>query len=112
MPMNKRITRERETVQKMITLYCHAHHQTLGEQLCDDCQSLSDYAIRRIKSCPFGIRKPTCAQCTIHCYRPDMREKIRQIMRYAGPRMLWNHPRLTFLHMVDRLLHVNKKKRE
>lgn len=111
MSMKKRITRERETVQKMIALYCHAHHQTLGGQLCDDCRALSDYAIKRIKSCPFGIRKPTCAQCPIHCYHPDMREKIRKIMRYAGPRMLWNHPRLTFFHMLDRLVHVRKKKR-
>lgn len=100
--MYKRLTRERETVQKMIALYCRAHHKTADSSLCDDCQVLSAYAFERINGCPFGAEKPTCAQCPIHCYRPEMREKIRQVMRYAGPRMLWHHPYLAFLHIIDR----------
>jgi len=103
-PLNKRLNRERETVQKMVALYCHAQHKTSAEPLCGDCQVLSAYAIERINGCPFGASKPTCDQCPIHCYRPEMREKIRQVMRYAGPRMVWHHPRLALLHVFDRLL--------
>ncbi len=32
-----------------------------------------------------------------------MREKIRRVMRYAGPRMLLRHPVMALLHMVDGL---------
>ena len=30
-----------------------------------------------------------------------MREKIRVVMRYSGPRMLFHHPILTIKHMVE-----------
>jgi len=32
-----------------------------------------------------------------------MRERIRAVMRYAGPRMLWRHPLLALLHLADGL---------
>ena len=40
----------------------------------------------------FGDDKPTCANCKVHCYSEAMRERVRDVMRYAGPRMLWRHP--------------------
>ena len=101
--MDKRLIRERSTVAKMITLYCRAHHTAESGQLCSDCQALLDYAAQRIERCPFGAQKPTCAKCTLHCYRPEKREEIRQVMRYAGPRMLFRHPLLSILHLVDGL---------
>ena len=60
-----------------------------------------DYALCRVDRCPFGAEKPTCANCPIHCYRPERREKIQQIMRYAGPRMLLRHPILAIRHLLD-----------
>jgi len=42
--------------------------------------------------CPFGPDKPTCAKCPIHCYKPQVRERVREVMRFAGPRMLLRHP--------------------
>jgi hypothetical protein len=45
----------------------------------------------------------TCAKCPVHCYRPELRERIRAVMRYAGPRMLFRHPRLAILHLWDRV---------
>jgi hypothetical protein len=71
----------------MIELYCRRHHQAKGS-LCDECRELLAYAMQRIEKCPFQADKPTCAKCPIHCYRPAMREKVRQVMRYAGPRMM------------------------
>ena len=82
-------------------MYCKAHHHE-KENLCDDCQELLDYALLRVDGCPFSEKKPTCANCKIHCYKPDKREKIREVMRYAGPRMLKNHPILAILHLFDR----------
>lgn len=84
----------------MIRIYCRAHH-TVKDSLCPDCQSLCDYALARLDRCPFGAEKTTCANCSIHCYKPAMREQIKVVMRYAGPRMLVHHPILALLHMLD-----------
>ena len=85
----------------MIALYCRGHHQHPESQLCQNCQSLAAYAHQRIDHCPFGKGKPTCAKCPVHCYKPDRRDEIRQVMRYAGPRMLLQHPWLAVLHLLD-----------
>ena len=37
---------------------------------------------------------------SVHCYQPQMREQIRQVMRYSGPRMLLYHPVLAIWHLV------------
>ncbi|WP_420213628.1 nitrous oxide-stimulated promoter family protein, partial [Klebsiella pneumoniae] len=42
-----------------------------------------------------------CKQCPVHCYQPAKREEMKQIMRWAGPRMLWRHPILTIRHLLD-----------
>ena len=60
------------------------------------------YALHRVDCCPFGAEKPTCIDCSIHCYRPAMQERIRQIMQYAGPRMVVRHPILTLRHLLDK----------
>lgn len=84
----------------MISLYCR-HHHTPSENLCPECKNLLEYAICRLDSCPFGEGKTTCANCRIHCYKPEMREKIREVMRYSGPRMLRRHPVLALFHVID-----------
>ena len=103
MKTEKRLNREKETVQKMIALYCYKNNHAAKDALCDDCQELLDYAIHRIDHCPYGVEKPTYAKCPIHCYRPEMRDRIRQVMRFSGPRMLIYHPRLAMYHLVDEL---------
>ncbi len=95
-----RIERESKTVKAMITIYCHGHHET-NRELCSDCSELLKYAQARLDKCPFQEGKTTCANCPVHCYRPKMREKIRQVMRYAGPRMPYQHPILTIYHYFD-----------
>ena len=98
-----RLSREKETISKMIALYCRRHHHPEPATLCDECRELETYAHQRIQRCPFGTTKPTCAQCTVHCYHSEKREAIRQVMRFAGPRMLLHHPILTLQHMIDTL---------
>ena len=95
-----RLEREAKTIYAMIQLTCQAQHHPSGE-LCDDCQELADYAMARLAKCPFQEEKPTCAMCPVHCYKPDMRERIRGVMRFAGPRMLTRHPILAIRHLMD-----------
>lgn len=95
-----RIDRERRTVKAMIRMFCRAHHEG-HEDVCPDCSSLLEYAMRRLDRCPFAFEKPTCVKCKVHCYEPSKREAIRSVMRYSGPRMLLRHPYLAIMHSVD-----------
>ena len=98
----KRIEREKRTVSAMIALYCRAHHSA-AEAPCADCSELSNYALARLDRCPFEDKKPTCAKCPIHCYNADMKARIKEVMRYSGPRMLQRHPLLAIMHQLDSL---------
>lgn len=89
---------ERKTLQAMIRIYCRGHHQT--DQLCADCSQLMEYAEERLAKCPFGNEKPACQNCPVHCYKPEMRQRIREVMRYAGPRMIWRHPLMAIQHVI------------
>jgi len=96
-----RLRREKQTILFMIEIYCRKNHPADKEGLCTSCQQLADYALQRIERCPFKADKPTCAKCTVHCYKPALREQVRQVMRYAGPRILLYHPGLAIAHLLD-----------
>ncbi len=104
--MLKRLEREKTTVQIMLRLYCKDQHHTV-DGLCSECQELSNYAMNRLAHCKFGENKPICGKCTVHCYRPDMRKRIQEIMRYAGPKMLFAHPLMGLRHLLDGFKKVN-----
>ena len=97
------VRREREfrTIVAMLRMYCPAHHTPQDAALCPTCAELRDYAQRRLERCVFGEAKPTCANCTVHCYKSVMRERARQVMIWAGPRMVWRHPMLAIRHMIE-----------
>jgi hypothetical protein len=95
-----RITREKKTIEAMVHIYCKSKHGTHGE-LCPECSELFEYANMRLDKCPFQEKKSTCAKCLVHCYTPEMREKVKKVMRYAGPRMLLHHPVLAIHHVMD-----------
>jgi hypothetical protein len=97
-----RIKREQKTIKAMIHIYCGGKHKGNAE-LCIECKELLRYSLDRLNKCPYQERKPTCAKCSIHCYKPVMREKTRAVMRYAGPRMLYRHPILALFHFIDGL---------
>ncbi len=92
--------KEGEVARLMIELYCKKKHKHKKE-LCPYCQALADYVEVRLEKCPQGENKPFCANCQIHCYRKDMREHIRQVMRYSGPRMIFHHPILAINHLIE-----------
>ena len=96
--MGRRIDSEKRIVSRMIRLYCQ---RRLGlESLTEEYRALESYAHRRLDGCKFGDAKPACKRCKIHCYRPDMRDKIRAIMRWAGPRMILYDPIAAIRHLL------------
>ena len=95
-----RIRREWKTIAAKLAIYCRDHHGR-HDNLCSACSRLSDYAHRRLEVCPFQARKPACNACQVHCYSPLMRERVRAVMRYAGPRMVFRHPILSLYHLLD-----------
>ena len=93
-----RIEREKITIKQMIELYCR--HKEKNATLCDECNRILNYACRKLDTCRYGNRKSTCKKCPVHCYLPAYRAKIRTIMRYSGPRMLFYHPLAVIRHWI------------
>ena len=73
-----------------------------GPGLCGECRELLEYSLARLDHCKFGNAKTKCHKCPVHCYRPDMREKIRTVMRFSGPRMLLYHPLEALRYLFSR----------
>jgi hypothetical protein len=92
---------EFKTVSHMVELYCNKYHtgQVESEGVCSQCVLLRRYAEVKLDRCPYGEQKPACNKCPIHCYKPQEKEKVRMVMRYAGPRMLLHHPILAIRHL-------------
>lgn len=91
--------REKEVVFHMIRLYCRKKHHT-REGLCPACKALDQYAKERSDHCPFMETKTFCSNCKVHCYRKDMRKKIREVMIFCGPRMIFTHPVMSICHLI------------
>ena len=101
--------REAQMVSQMIALWCRGHGDDepvrvkLGLRtitLCPECAELQKYAIARIEHCPHMGTKTFCSACPSHCYRPAMREKIREVMRWSGPRMIRYRPITAVRHAM------------
>ena len=99
---SSRLRREARTVELLIRRFCRDHHQG-GKDLCAECQSLLAYARKRLAACPFQAAKPTCGNCTVHCYAPSRRQQIKAVMRHSGPRLLRTNPYLALMHLLDGL---------
>lgn len=96
----------------MIQDYCRGIHAQ--SELCPECRELNDYALERLRACPFGEGKTVCSRCPVHCYKPDMRRRIRVVMRYSGPRMMYRHPLRAVRYLLDKrrkkpLVSIKKK---
>lgn len=86
----------------MIGLYCRKTHKFQG--LCPECAALIVYSEKKIAKCVWKDDKPVCTNCSIHCFNIGMREKIRRVMRYSGPRMILIHPFLAIEHLIRTLM--------
>lgn len=96
-----RTEKEKQTLALMIRIYCRKKHRQRGE-LCGDCNALLEYANKRLDLCRYGNEKGFCNKCTTHCYNKEMRGRIKEVMRFSGPRALLYDPVMFIRHMLDR----------
>ncbi|WP_084544514.1 nitrous oxide-stimulated promoter family protein [Lachnoanaerobaculum sp. MSX33] len=107
--MQKKRQGEIQLVSQMVELYCRGKHQRLyNKKLCHECQGLLDYARLRIEHCPFIESKTFCNTCKVHCYANQMRQKIKEVMRYSGPHMVFSHPFVCIRHAFSTLSQKQK----
>lgn len=78
-----RIAREKKTLRRFMAVYCRAQHGKDRRGLCPACAGLERYAFARLDRCPYDP-KPKCKRCPTHCYKPEYRAKIREVMRFSG----------------------------
>jgi hypothetical protein len=79
--------KDQHILEQFVDIYCRGKHGTNNGSLCTDCENLLSYSLQRLERCPQDP-KPDCKHCEIHCYKPVYREKIRDVMRYSGKRLL------------------------
>ncbi|MFW7433560.1 nitrous oxide-stimulated promoter family protein [Vagococcus carniphilus] len=101
-----KISFERKTVQAMIDIY---YKQFDDETHAIEKVDVETYAMARLSYCRFGEDKPTCKVCPVHCYKKSYKEKMQQIMRYAGPRMMIYHPVMSLEHFFKEFRYNNKR---
>ena len=111
--------KEIKLIPVMIRKYCKGKHKrerraqgVKGKEVCSDCKALTEYALFRLDKCPFKVNKKFCSFCKIHCYKPEMREKIKDVMKYSGPRMLPSHPVFSVSHVVQMIKYKKQRKKE
>ena len=95
-----RLEKEEKVSCLMIDLY-YRHHDKVNKENSPECIDLKNYVKLRLSKCPFGENKTFCSNCKIHCYKPEYREKIRRVMRYSGPVMIFYHPILAIKHLIE-----------
>lgn len=93
-----RVEKEKKVIELMINIYCRKKHGSKNE-LCEECKELLEYANKRLTLCKFGDEKTTCSKCPIHCYKKDMKAKVKEVMKFSGPRLIIYNPIELIRHM-------------
>ena len=75
--VEKKRDREKKVITEMVKLYCRKNHKN-GE-LCDECNEVLNYSIKRLDHCKFMETKTFCSNCKSPCYSPKMKEKVKNI---------------------------------
>ena len=97
-----RIDREKMTIKLMVEIYCRKNHGMKNGELCEECKELLEYAHKRLSYCKFGENKSTCSRCPIHCYKKDMKEKVKKVMKFSGPRLIIYNPVELIKHALNK----------
>ncbi len=103
--MDDDLQRDLKTLALFIKVYCKCRHKDAEKspvalkthditaiagrpiELCPECYKLLAHAFTKRTHCPMDP-KPACKHCPSHCYHPDYRAKIREVMKYSGKRMV------------------------
>lgn len=103
--LDKKRQKEMESMRLILDIYEKGHPEEREE-----IEAIRKYSMERIQKCPKMATKTYCSNCEIHCYRAEFREKVRKIMRYAGPRLLLKKPSFVIDHALKRILYQLKKR--
>jgi len=96
----KIIGREKRMVDAMVLIYCKAHHG-YGGSPCVQCSDHGVYAKNRLENCRYQEKKPVCGRCGLTCYNSENKGYAEEVLTYAGPRMMFEHPLLGLQHFLD-----------
>jgi hypothetical protein len=94
-PLSRQKEAEFKVLRRFVEVYCRKHHGAARGEMCADCAELLAYGLARLVKCPYDP-KPSCKNCPVHCYRPDMRRRMREVMRFSGRYMI-KHGRLDWV---------------
>ena len=106
--VEKKRQKEQYVVEEMIRLYCRKNHGKEGHAsggMCPECQKLADYAKQRSQKCPFMEQKTFCANCKVHCYKPEMREKAAAERFFE--RLFHNISQITIAEMKGKQIEIS-----
>lgn len=92
-------TKDIRVIGRFTEVWCAGHEHSGREgfalpgnlkplQLCPECAAFVAYAVQKRKNCPLEAEKPSCKHCRIHCYGPQQRALVKQIMAWSGRRMI------------------------
>lgn len=93
--------KERENIRKTFGVYCHSHHNTEGDKLCQKCTALLTTIFTKISRCPYGISKPICDKCETPCFGEKATNDFLTIMKSSQRKMLFSHPMMTIKHKIQ-----------
>lgn len=100
-----RVDKDLRTLAWFIQIYCRNKHADADKALpelkgfdlekigaksvpiCRACEKLLTHAFVKRAHCPFNP-KPACKHCETHCYQPTYRQRIREVMRYSGKKLV------------------------
>ncbi len=101
--LTRREIKDLRVLIRFTEVYCRVHHRDRDRhplqlpedtgldagrfRYCDECAAFLDYAVQRRLRCPLDP-KPACKHCPVHCYKPQMRQRVREVMRFAGPYLM------------------------
>ena len=101
--------KDMRTLEAMGRMYCKKFHQDAAKDeagLCTECRQTVNATAQRTQACPFN-HEGNCQDCPIKCQRGDAQDRIKAIMKYSAPRMLFAHPAMT-LRYLQRKIHGKK----
>ena len=75
--------RELKVLDRFVEVYCWKNHGMSKGTVCEECRELVEYARERLARCPYDP-KPKCKDCTTHCFKPQYRQRIKDVMRFSG----------------------------
>lgn len=95
----RKIDKEKRILILMIEIYCRKKHRS--QDLCDECRALLSYALNRLDRCHYGENKGFCNNCPSHCYNKVNQQKIQEVMRFSGLRLIFYHPIVVIRHLLS-----------